>query len=154
MAEEGDVRQLSGGTRPRPAAARDAQTWSGMPGLRKCSAMRPELTVLMDEKGRDCSTPDARALLRHAFAATVLPEFDNLFAHADRSRWCRTTPVFSRSAWRQRFWWMDSWPDVEDRTLKKRATVLIAVRRPSKRERQALRRGGATGAFAASEAEG
>lgn len=73
-----------------PATAQDAQTWSGLQKLAPVlRAMRDELLVLRDERGRELydlpgaprPDPDTPAPLR------FLPEFDNLvLGHADRTR--------------------------------------------------------------------
>lgn len=73
-----------------PASIADAQTWSGMPGLRSTFALlRDELLVVHDAQGRELfdlpdaprPEPDVPAPIR------LLPEFDNLvLAHDDRSR--------------------------------------------------------------------
>jgi hypothetical protein len=73
-----------------PATAADAQTWSGLQQLASVfRAMRDELVVLRDERGRELfdlpaaprPDPDMPAPLR------FLPEFDNLvLGHADRTR--------------------------------------------------------------------
>ena len=73
-----------------PATAADAQTWSGVLKLAPVfRAMRDELVVLRDERGRELydlpdvprPDPDTPAPLR------FLPEFDNLvLGHADRTR--------------------------------------------------------------------
>jgi hypothetical protein len=73
-----------------PATMRDAQAWSGHPGLAPVfEALRPELAVFRDEKKRELfdlpgaprPSADAEAPVR------FLPEFDNLLlGHADRSR--------------------------------------------------------------------
>ena len=73
-----------------PATAADAQTWSGLQKLAPVlRAMRDELLVMRDERGRELydlpdaprPDPDVPAPLR------FLPEFDNLvLGHADRTR--------------------------------------------------------------------
>lgn len=73
-----------------PASVADAQTWSGVPGLRSTFALlRDELLVLRDERGRelfdlpDAPRPDADV----PAPVRLLPEFDNLvLAHDDRTR--------------------------------------------------------------------
>jgi hypothetical protein len=73
-----------------PASPADAQTWSGLAGLREVfEELRPRLRVRVDERGRELfDHPDAR-LASEDLEAPVrfLPEYDNaLLAHADRSR--------------------------------------------------------------------
>ena len=73
-----------------PASAADAQTWSGLRGLKETfEALRPKLRVFRDEKGRELfdlpkaprPSEDVKAPVR------FLPEYDSLLlAHADRSR--------------------------------------------------------------------
>jgi hypothetical protein len=73
-----------------PATPADAQTWSGLRGLKETfEALRPKLRVFRDEKGRELfdlpkaprPAEDTKAPVR------FLPEYDNLLlAHADRSR--------------------------------------------------------------------
>jgi hypothetical protein len=73
-----------------PASAKDAQTWSGVGGLKAVlDGMRDRLEVFSDERGRElfdlpgAPRPDAGV----AAPARLLPEFDNLvLAHDDRSR--------------------------------------------------------------------
>jgi hypothetical protein len=73
-----------------PASVADAQTWSGLGGLKETfEALRPKLRVFRDEKGRELfdlpkaprPSEDTKAPVR------FLPEYDNLvLAHADRTR--------------------------------------------------------------------
>jgi hypothetical protein len=73
-----------------PASVRDAQTWSGMRSLAEAfEALRPQLAVFRDEKGRELfdlkkaprPPADTQAPVR------FLPDYDNLvLAHADRTR--------------------------------------------------------------------
>jgi hypothetical protein len=75
-----------------PATAGDLQTWSGLPAplaRETFEALRPKLTVLSGERGRelfdlpDAPRPDADVLAPPRF----LPEFDNLvLSHVDRTR--------------------------------------------------------------------
>src|SRR5262249_51688250 len=73
-----------------PATAADAQTWSGVPGLRETmEKLRPELRVLADEKGRELFDVKDGPLPGGEAAAPVrfLPEYDNvLLAHVNRAR--------------------------------------------------------------------
>ena len=73
-----------------PAAARDAQTWSGLQGLGETfEALRPELRVLTGEDGRELfDLPDApRPSSDVPAPPRFLPEFDNLMlGHTDRTR--------------------------------------------------------------------
>ena len=73
-----------------PASVADAQTWSGLPGLKATfAALRPRLVVFRDERGREVfdlpdtprPDPDTPAPVR------FLPDFDNLLlSHSDRRR--------------------------------------------------------------------
>jgi len=73
-----------------PASAADAQTWSGLRGLKGAlDGLRPELRVFRDERGRElfdileAPRPDEDV----PAPARFLPEFDNLvLSHADRTR--------------------------------------------------------------------
>ncbi len=73
-----------------PATSADFQTWSGLPAMKsEIDALKPELRVLRDERGRevldlpDQSLPDGDTPASPRF----LPEFDNLLlAHKDRTR--------------------------------------------------------------------
>lgn len=73
-----------------PASAADVQAWSGLGGLRAVlDAMRDELIVLRDERGRELfDLPDApRPGADVPAPPRLLPEFDNLvLAHDDRTR--------------------------------------------------------------------
>jgi hypothetical protein len=73
-----------------PATATDAQTWSGLKGLRGTfDAMRDELATFRDARGRELfDLPDAPRPGEDADApARFLPEFDSLvLAHDDRTR--------------------------------------------------------------------
>jgi hypothetical protein len=73
-----------------PATVTDAQTWSGLKGLRATfDAMRDELATFRDARGRELfDLPDAPRPGEEADAPVrVLPEFDSLvLAHDDRTR--------------------------------------------------------------------
>ena len=73
-----------------PATIADAQTWSGLAGLKETfEAMRPSLVTLKDDRKREhFDLPDAPRPGDDAVAPVrFLPEFDTLMlAHADRSR--------------------------------------------------------------------
>jgi hypothetical protein len=73
-----------------PATPADAQTWSGLKGLKPVfEALREQLLVFRDERGRELfDLPDAPRPDGDAPApARFLPEFDNLvLSHADRTR--------------------------------------------------------------------
>lgn len=73
-----------------PATAKDAQTWSGVAGMKAVlDAMRDRLEVFADERGRELfDLPDApRPAADTPAPVRLLPEFDNLvLAHDDRSR--------------------------------------------------------------------
>jgi hypothetical protein len=73
-----------------PATAADVQTWSGLGGMKAVlEAIRPELHVVEDERGRELfDLPDAPRPAQDVPAPPrFLPEFDNLvLAHADRTR--------------------------------------------------------------------
>ncbi len=73
-----------------PASPRDAQVWSGLPGLREVfDELRPELLTFRDERKRelfdlpDAPRPDAESPVPVRF----VPEYDNLLlSHYDRAR--------------------------------------------------------------------
>jgi hypothetical protein len=73
-----------------PGSVKDAQTWTGITGLRPAfDALRDELVELRDEDGGELfDLPDARRPGADAPAPTrLLPDYDNLIlAHADRAR--------------------------------------------------------------------
>ncbi len=73
-----------------PATIADAQTWSGLKGLKAAfEALRRELVTFRDTNGRELfDLPDApRPSEETAAPVRFLPEYDNLvLAHADRSR--------------------------------------------------------------------
>jgi hypothetical protein len=73
-----------------PATAADLQTWSGLQNMKRTfEALRPKLTVLTDERGRELfDLPKApRPAEDEPAPARLLPDFDNLvLAHADRTR--------------------------------------------------------------------
>ena len=73
-----------------PAGPRDAETWSGMSGLRGVfEALRPRLRVFHDEKGRELfDLPKApRPPEKRPAPVRFLPDYDNLLlSHADRTR--------------------------------------------------------------------
>ncbi|WP_407359532.1 winged helix DNA-binding domain-containing protein [Microbacterium sp. LBN7] len=73
-----------------PASVNDAQTWSGLTGLREVfDRLTPQLRVFVSESGQvlydvaDAPRPDAE----HPAPPRFLPEYDNvLFSHRDRAR--------------------------------------------------------------------
>jgi hypothetical protein len=73
-----------------PATPADAQTWSGLGALKEVfEALRPELAVFQDERGRELfDLPDApRPAEETPAPVRLLPEYDNLLlSHADRTR--------------------------------------------------------------------
>lgn len=72
-----------------PATAADFQTWSGLNARATFDALRPKLTSLHDERGRELVDVKGAKLVDEDTDAPVrfLPEFDNLLlAHADRTR--------------------------------------------------------------------
>jgi hypothetical protein len=73
-----------------PATPADAQTWSGLRGLKETfEGLRSKLRVFRDEKGRELfDLPKApRPSENTKVPVRFLPEYDNLLlAHADRSR--------------------------------------------------------------------
>ncbi len=92
LAEEADPRELLRRYLAAfgPATVADAQTWSGLKGLKSTfEALRSELVTFRDERGRELfDLPDApRPTEETAAPVRFLPEYDNLvLAHADRSR--------------------------------------------------------------------
>jgi hypothetical protein len=72
-----------------PATARDAQTWSYLPGLAAAlERLRPDLVTYADERGRELfDLPDLPRAAAGPAPVRFLPEFDNLLlAHQDRGR--------------------------------------------------------------------
>ena len=73
-----------------PASASDAQTWSGLKGLKEVFAeLRPKLRVFRDERGRELfDLPRApRPPADTAAPVRFIPDYDNLIlSHADRTR--------------------------------------------------------------------
>jgi hypothetical protein len=99
-----------------PATPADAQTWSGLKGLKAVfEALRPELAIFQDERGRElfdlpgAPRPDGET----PAPPRLLPEFDSLvLAHADRTRILDD----------------DHRPLVVTKNLRVRATVLVGGR--------------------------
>ena len=73
-----------------PATVNDAQTWSGLKGLRSVvDELRPKLSQFQDEAGKELfDLPEAPRPSEETHAPVrFLPEYDNLvLAHADRRR--------------------------------------------------------------------
>jgi hypothetical protein len=73
-----------------PATVADAQTWSGLRGLKEAfEALRPKLRVFRDERGRELfDLPRApRPPAETPAPIRFLPDYDNLLlSHADRAR--------------------------------------------------------------------